>query len=62
MELTAAAGNWALPLTRTKTEAVGLRWLSSEQPVLRHDDHDPGGFDLVNWLMVRASSPCTARV
>ncbi len=47
MELTAEAGNCALPLTRTKTEAVGLRMTVGQQPVFRHDDHDAGRFDLV---------------
>ena len=47
MELTAEEGNWRGAFDADKDRGGGLALGVSEQAVLRHDDHDAGGFHLV---------------
>ena len=47
MELTAAAGNCALPLHAHEDRGGRLALVVDHQPVFRHDNHHPRRFDLV---------------
>ncbi len=62
MELMDDGDNCVLPRTRTKTDAVGYLSLSSSRRFSGSTIITRAAATSSIWLMVRESSPCTARV